>query len=357
MLSNLMLANIGLPMVAVYLPFAWFALVPIIFIEAGYGARRYQLSLRRALMAQAIANGFSTVIGIPMTWFAIVLVQIAIAPGGLGPAWLAPDPSWWSIALAVAVLTVVFYFMSVATEGFVVTRFFREVPRQTIRRWIIQSNAITYVLLLALLSAGLLAPKVSAPMVNVMQPVNDRIVSGLFWVIDQVSGKRDNEPPLIQAVEAGDLKKAQKLISKGANVNQTDNVGFPALSIAAGRRDEKMTKLLLEAGADVNARSATLNDSALARAAQNSNGETVLILLAAGAHVDDRDGAGGTPLFNAALKGDLEIVDALLSAGADVNARSSSGWTALKEAQMRGHEAVVQRLKSGGAIDFPDGSR
>jgi len=94
-----------------------------------------------------------------MTWFAIVLVQVAIVPGGIGPAWLAPDPSWWSIALAVAVLTVVFYFMSVATEGFVVVRFFREVPRPTIRRWIIQSNGITYVLLLVLLSAGLLAPK------------------------------------------------------------------------------------------------------------------------------------------------------------------------------------------------------
>jgi hypothetical protein len=357
MLIDPILANIGLPMVAVYLPFAWFALLPTILIEAGYGTRHYHLSFRRALLAQAIANGFSTVIGIPMTWFAIVLVQVAIAPGGIGPAWLAPDPSWWSIAVAVAVLTVVFYFMSVAVEGFVVKRFFCELPRHTIRRWIIQSNGITYALLLALLCAGLLAPKVSAPMVNLMQPVNDGIVDGVFWVIDQVSGKQKSEPLLIQAVEAGNLKKAQKLISNGANVNQTDHVGFLALSVAAGRRDEKMTKLLLETGADVNARSAALHDTALARAAQNSNGETVRVLLAAGAHVDDRDGAGWTPLFKAALKGDLEIVEALLSAGADVNARSSSGWTALKEAQMRGHEAVVQRLKSAGAIDFPDGSR
>lgn len=357
MLIDLMLANIGLPMVAVYLPFAWFALVPIIFIEALYGDRRYHLSFRRALLAQAIANCFSTLIGIPITWFAIVLLQVAILPGGIGPAWLGPEPSWWNIALAVAVLTVVFYFMSVATEGFVVARFFREVPQQTIRYWMLQSNGITYVLLVALLSAGVLAPKISAPMVNLMQPVSDGIVIGVFWVIDQVSGKRENEPPLIQAVEAGDLKKAQKLISKGANVNQTDDVGSPALAIAAGRRDEKMTKLLLEAGADVNARSAPLNDTALARAAQDSNRETVRILLAAGAHVDDRDGAGWTPLFNAALKGDLEIVEALLSAGADVNARSSSGWTALKEAQIRGHEAVAQRLKFAGAIDFPDGSR
>jgi len=113
----------------------------------------------------------------------------------------------------------------------------------------------------------------------------------------------------------------------------------------------------MNSGVDVNARSATLNDTALTRAAQDGNAATVRILLAAGAHVDDRDGAGWTPLFNAALKVDLEIVEALLSGGADVNARSSNGWTALKEAQIRGHENVAQRLKSAGAIDFPDGSR
>jgi ankyrin repeat protein len=118
-----------------------------------------------------------------------------------------------------------------------------------------------------------------------------------------------------------------------------------------------MTKLLLDAGANINTRSATLHDTALARAAQNGNGPTVRVLLAAGARVDDKDGSDWTPLFNAALKGDLEIIEALLSAGADVNARSSNGWTALKEAQMRGYQNVAQRLKSAGAIDFPDGSR
>jgi ankyrin repeat protein len=83
----------------------------------------------------------------------------------------------------------------------------------------------------------------------------------------------------------------------------------------------------------------------------------VRALLAAGALVDDRDGAGWTPLFNAALKADRDILDALLSADADVNARTSTGWTALKEAQMRGHKNIVDRLIRAGAIDYPDGSR
>jgi hypothetical protein len=270
---------------------------------------------------------------------------------------LLPDPSWWSIATAIAVLTVVFYFMSVATEGFVVARFFREVPRKTIRRWMFQANGITYTLLLAIIFAGFLAPKVSQPALQLMQPANDGIVSSVFWILDQVSGDRKKEPPLIQAVQAGDLKKVQKLIADGADVNQANDVGFPALSIAASRGDEHMTRLLLHAGANVNARSVTLNDTALAGAVQHGNGPTIHALLAAGADVDDKDGAGWTPLFDAALTGNSEIVEALLSAGADVNMRTPSGWTALKEAQMRGNQNVVERLLRAGAIDYPDGSR
>jgi hypothetical protein len=357
MLTNPILADIGLPMVALYLPPAWLALLPIIFIESGYGARRYSLSFRRAFLAQAAANCLSTVIGVPVTWLVIVLIQFFTVPSGTGPAWLLPDPGWWAIAGAIAVLTVVFYLMSVVFEGFVVACFFRQVPRKTIRSWMIQANGITYTLLLALILVGFVAPKASEPMMRLMQPVNERIVESAFWVVNQVSGDKRKESPLIQAAQAGDLKEAQQLIVNGADVNQTNDVGFPVLSIAAGRGDEKMTKLLLDAGANVNARSATLDDTALARAAQNGNGPTIRVLLAAGARVDDKDGSGWTPLFNAALKGDLEIVEALLSAGADVNARSSNGWTALKEAQMRGYENVAQRLKAAGAIDFPDGSR
>jgi hypothetical protein len=356
-LINPIIADVGIPMVALYLPFAWFALVPIILIEAGYGARQYNFSFRRAFWAQATANCLSTVIGIPTTWLIIVLLQFFTVPSGTGPAWLMPDSGWWTVAAAIAVLTVLFYFMSVVTEGFVVTRFFREVPRRTIRRWTIQGNAITYALLLALTLAGFGAPKIFQPMLRVMEPVNEVIIGGAFWAVSRVSGDKKKEPPLIQMVHAGDLKKAKKLIANGTNVNQADDVGFPALSIAAGRGDENMAKLLLDAGANVNARSTTLQDTALARAAQNGNSQTVHVLLAAGAHVDDKDGAGWTPLFNAALKGDAEIVEALLSAGADVNARSSTGWTALKEAQMRGHSNIADRLKRAGAIDFADGSR
>ncbi|MGZ5552895.1 MAG: ankyrin repeat domain-containing protein [Chthoniobacterales bacterium] len=358
-MANPILADIGLPMVALYLPAAWFALIPIVIIESVYGFWRFELQFGRALFAQTIANCLSTIVGIPVTWLALVLVEYFTLPGGIGPAWLLPDPGKWSVAVSLFILTVVFYMMSVATEGFVVRRFFHELPRRTLRRWMIQANAISYAFLLILFIAASFTSELTQPVFEIMRPVTEPIVESAFWLISLVSPKneKEKEPLLIEAVEAGDLKKATKLIASGANPNQPNGFGFPALSVAASRGDEKMTKLLLDARADVNARSVTLNDTALGRAAQSGNAATVRVLLAAGADVDARDGSGWTPLFNASMMGNLEIVEALLASGADVNARSATGWTALKEAQMRKQEIIAERLRRSGAIDFTDGTR
>jgi hypothetical protein len=161
MLGNPILANIGLPIVAVHLPPAWLALVPIIFIESGYGTWRYKFPFGRSLAAQSIANCLSTLIGIPITWLILVLVEfVALEWAGgaipqsvlpvlspvLGAAWLDPgsERSWWVVGIAVAVLTFFFYLMSVVSEGFVVARFFRGLPRNKIRSWMLQANAISY---------------------------------------------------------------------------------------------------------------------------------------------------------------------------------------------------------------------
>jgi hypothetical protein len=98
----------------------------------------------------------------------------------LGAAWLAPVPDQerWPIATAVVILTIVFYLMSVATEGFVVVRFFRDVPRKTIRSWMLRANAMSYALLLLLIFGALLMPKASRPVVQFMQPVSEVIVFG-----------------------------------------------------------------------------------------------------------------------------------------------------------------------------------
>jgi len=365
----------GLPMVALYLPPAWFALLPIILIESAYGVWRFKVPMGRAFVAQAVANSVSTLIGIPAIWVILALIEmfvlewaVGVAPEPLlivvspivGAAWLGPgaEQTWWMVPLAVATLTVPFYAMSVVSEYFVAAQFFRHLPRQVIRRWTVRANAISYAFLVALVLIGWLLPRASQPLFELTQPLNEQLVGVVFRMANPDSGSRRGETSLMQAVRSGDLPITRKLIAKGANVNSADDDGNTALQLAAARGDEKTTRVLLDAGADINARrKGPIDYAALHYAAYTGNGPTVRALLSAGARVNDAAGGGWTPLMIAMLYGRPEVVEALLAGGADVNVRSPSGWTALKEARMRGHSDIAERLIRAGAVDYPDGSR
>ena len=56
---------------------------------------------------------------------------------------------------------------------------------------------------------------------------------------------------LIDAVKAGNYAEAQDLIQAGVDVNQKDQLGWSALSFAAGAGHLDLVKLLVEAGADI----------------------------------------------------------------------------------------------------------
>ncbi len=61
-------------------------------------------------------------------------------------------------------------------------------------------------------------------------------------------------PDLLDAARKGDLKRVQKLLEAGADVNQRDNTGFTALHWAAMTNKLEVAKLLLRKKADINAR-------------------------------------------------------------------------------------------------------
>jgi uncharacterized protein len=80
--------------------------------------------------------------------------------------------------------------------------------------------------------------------------------------------------------------------------------------------------------------------------------ETLRVLLEAGADVNARfAGEGETPLMWAASSDDAELVDALVDAGADVEARGAviGGGTALDDAWAFGCWAAARRLVERGA--------
>ena len=126
-----------------------------------------------------------------------------------------------------------------------------------------------------------------------------------------------------------------------------NNSGGGPLHRAMDNYDTEALRMLLEAGADVNARD-EWGHTPLHTAADRGNVAATRILLEAGADVNARDKWGRTPLYRAA-GGDIAATRMLLEAGADVNARDRRDRTPLHEAADRGNVAATRMLLEAGA--------
>jgi ankyrin repeat protein len=146
---------------------------------------------------------------------------------------------------------------------------------------------------------------------------------------------------LCEAVFEDHVECIKKLIIAGADPNTTDYKGEKTpLHEAARRGRDACVRVLVAAGADVNAGSRT----PLHAAVINGHDACVRMLLSAGADPNVTDNAGITPLHYAIFRGNA--VWELIAAGADVNAGS---WTPLHSAAHEGSEVFVQMLVAAGS--------
>ncbi len=156
---------------------------------------------------------------------------------------------------------------------------------------------------------------------------------------------------LSDAVKADDLQGIQALISSGANVNELDGFGTP-LHMAVARGSVEIAKLLIEAGADVEAETVAPSQKKahpLHTAAYSNRAPVAALLIERGAKVDARDSQGSTPLMIAASSGNTKVAELLLQAGADPLAEDSSDHdTPIYVAAMNGHLDVVKLMLSKG---------
>ncbi|MDP2513959.1 hypothetical protein Q8W15_17405 [Photobacterium damselae subsp. piscicida] len=157
-------ANAGVPMLFLAMPAFLISLVPIIAIETLYISKGMELPLAQSLKTVSISNVASTVVGIPLTWFLLVLVQMVTGGGGahgidsviekiLAVTWQAP---WlipyekdlnWMIPVAGLVLLIPFFFASWWSEYFVSKKLNKTLPSESLKSKVRNANLITYSLL------------------------------------------------------------------------------------------------------------------------------------------------------------------------------------------------------------------
>jgi Ankyrin repeats (3 copies)/Ankyrin repeats (many copies) len=161
--------------------------------------------------------------------------------------------------------------------------------------------------------------------------------------------------PLVAALAAGHFQTAKFLSDNGAHPNARGYLENTPLHSAACNGDLEMVQVLLKYKGDINARNEN-GKTLLHLTSQGSNSlqgssigpslsNVARLLLERGADVNARAKDQSTPLRLAAAQfGRVEVVHVLLQHGADVSAKDSSGRTALQVASEKGNYEIMRLL-------------
>ena len=170
----------------------------------------------------------------------------------------------------------------------------------------------------------------------------------------------DGAPLIALAARAASLEVLRVLVAAGADLNARTPVNETPLMLASfffdetqqstGRafeRHERAARLLVEAGADLE--NHPHQYTPLAYASYRGNERMVRYLIERGAKVNGGAAQGGTyintPLMMAAIQGHENIVRTLLRAGADADVRVFGGHTAAEFAAKHNHRTLAQLLQ------------
>ena len=123
--------------------------------------------------------------------------------------------------------------------------------------------------------------------------------------------------------------------------------GSPALHAAIAKNDSELVQIIVEGGADVDAKN-RFGDPALHEAIAGGDRGMVEILVGAGSNVDAKNTFGDPALHLAIQEGDADLVRILVEAGANVNITNAFGDSALSRAVHEGNKEMAKILAGAG---------
>jgi hypothetical protein len=168
-----LLTHAGIPMLVVELPLMLCALGPVILLETEVVRRGLSLPYRKAIVGVAKANVLSTLIGVPLAWLIMFVIELSAGFPllsaamkldwpvenfvlkylfhALTAAWIVGSVS--GIAFATAVLLVPTFFISAFLEGRSCRRSWADLDRVSVNRSAWYANLASYSLLFLAASA------------------------------------------------------------------------------------------------------------------------------------------------------------------------------------------------------------
>ena len=162
-------------------------------------------------------------------------------------------------------------------------------------------------------------------------------------------GMAPGDSPVADAAMRDDAGTVRQLLEQGADVNAPRGDGMTGLHWAALNGNAEIARLLVGAGANLEAATRLGAHTPLHVAAKQGHGELVEVLAEAGADVAAVTETGAMPLHFAAAAGNVRALAALLDRGATVDPTEPEwGQTPLMFASALGRtNAVVALLEAG----------
>ncbi|MDA3811442.1 MAG: ankyrin repeat domain-containing protein [Spirochaetaceae bacterium] len=150
----------------------------------------------------------------------------------------------------------------------------------------------------------------------------------------------------VEVVKDGDCLLAGVYLNSGFRATEQDNNGVPLICWAARKRKLNMMKLLMIAGADINAISGDRNDTALIDAVSEDDLEIVSFVLNCNPDLEIKSKNGQTALIIASGHNSEEIVSLLVESGAEKETKDKLGMSALSYAKLQQNQKIIDLLST-----------